>query len=99
MMIRVIGSAMIATSMSAAMRFEKLPGVRKNGDSALPSTISPTSATSRSVSQRASSRVHGRRPVPGATAGAHRVRRSGRARWRRRRMTASALTATRITTP
>ena len=53
MMISVIGSAMIATSMRAAMRFEKLPGVRKNGESDVPSTISPTRATSRSVSQRA----------------------------------------------
>ena len=42
MMISVIGRAMIATSMRAAIRFAKLPGVRKNGDRALPSTISPS---------------------------------------------------------
>ena len=40
MMISVIGRAMIATSMRAAMRLPKLPAVRKNGDSALPSRIS-----------------------------------------------------------
>ena len=55
MMISVIGSAMIATSISAASRFAKLPGVRKNRDSCDPMTIITSSTTSSSVSQRASS--------------------------------------------
>ena len=61
MTISVIGSAMIATSMRADRRFEKLPVVRKNGESAFPSRISPMSAISSTVSQRARERVHERR--------------------------------------
>ena len=100
MMISVIGRAMIATSMRAAMRFAKLPAVRKNGESGVPITISAEERRRRSsVSQRASDR--------GST-GARRSRLVaaliGRAvaavgRWKRRRMSASALTARRITTP
>ena len=74
-----------------------MPAVRKNGDRALPRTMSPSRATSRSVSQRASRRVHDRRSLVGATVGAHRLRSHEAARWSRRRRTASALTATRMT--
>ena len=93
MMIRVIGRAMIATSISAASRLAKLPVVRKTGDSALPSTISTIRATTSSVSQRASSAsttALRSRASRSALIG----RRASVARWSRRRMTASALTAT-----
>ena len=63
MMIRVIAMAMIATSIRAAMRLEKLPGVRKNGDSEVPSAISPSRAMTSRVSQRARRLVHGRPPT------------------------------------
>ena len=62
-MIRVIGRAMIATSIRAATRFEKLPGVRKNGDSALPMTISPRRATSE---ERLPARERARPAAPAA---------------------------------
>ena len=53
MMTRVIGSAMIATSISAAERFVKFPGVRKNGERLVPRTIRPRSPTASTVSHRA----------------------------------------------
>jgi len=63
MITRVIGKAMIATSMRAATRFEKLPAVRKNGDKALPRTMSPARATTSRTSQRNRPRVQDRRSV------------------------------------
>ncbi len=100
MTISVIGSAMIATSMRADRRFEKLLVVRKNGESAFPSRISPMSAISSTVSQRASERVHDRVGAAEARLRGHRARRSAvRVRWIRRRMMVSTLTAARITTP
>ena len=100
MMIRVIGRAMIATSISAAMRFAKLPVVRKNGERRVAEhDRARAGRRASSVSQRASSA--GPRPAGrgGLGGGAHRLRAQRSARWIRRRMTASALTATRITTP
>jgi hypothetical protein len=65
-MIRVIGIAMIATSISAAMRLEKLPAVRKNGDRVVPRTMRPMRARTSRVSQRASRLIQRRWSRAGA---------------------------------
>ena len=62
MMIRAIGSDMIATSMTAAIRLAKFRGVRKTGDSDAPIPISMMSTIASSVSQRASEAITPRRP-------------------------------------
>ena len=68
--ISVIGSAMIATSMTAATRFVKLRDVRKTGDTVVPIQMSATTRTRSRVSQRASERSRAparpfMRPAPG----------------------------------
>ena len=100
MMISVIGRAMIATSMRAAIRFEKLPGVRKNGDSALPSDDQPDEGDDAGASPSARAGASSeRRRSPEPRVALIGLRLATAARWIRRRMTASALTATRMTRP
>ena len=53
MMMSVIGRAMMPTSISATIRFEKFWADRKTGESPVPSPISTTMMTTRSDSQRA----------------------------------------------
>ena len=85
MMTSVIGSAMIATSIRAASRFEKLRGVRKNGDSALPSDDQPEQDDEQQrlpARQRARGRArHAARELVAAVIGRASRR---RARWIRR---------------
>ena len=80
MMIRVIGRAMIATSIRAAIRFAKLPGVRKNGDRALPSDDQPEQGDDQ---ERLPARQSAR-PAPAGAARGRPRRSSSRARRGRR---------------
>ena len=100
MITSVIGRAMIATSMRAASRLAKLRGDRNTGDRREPMKISAIRTTSRSVSQRTSERAIRAEAWPGCARGrGHRSRLTAVSRWTRRAMSASAPTATRMTTP